>query len=169
MHNHIAVLLLVWSLIVGFSFFEFSAMHTMLNQYTYIVIFIFLFFYYLFSVIGELTVLRNNKVNSKIELFFNLNNYRAIYFIFILLSILNIILSGYIPIVSMITTGDSKYAEFGITGIYGFYLAYSTALGILSLYLYFELDRKRFLYHYFIILFQAALVIIQIIKIIHLY
>ncbi|MEI7124774.1 hypothetical protein WCU76_06545 [Pectobacterium versatile] len=51
-------------------------------------------------------------------------------FIFLLFSAFNIISAGYIPFVRMVLTGDSGYKDFGISGIYGLFLAFSNALGL---------------------------------------
>jgi oligosaccharide repeat unit polymerase len=55
-------------------------------------------------------------------------------------AIINIAIAGYVPIVSLIFTGDSRYAEFGIPSLQGAFYAYANALGCLAYYLYL---RKR--------------------------
>lgn len=49
---------------------------------------------------------------------------------------LNVAVSGYVPIVSLIATGDSGYMYFGIPSVYGAFLAYANALGCLVFYAY---------------------------------
>ena len=152
MHNHIYPLVFIWAMLASFSFFPLSTMHVRLDNFTFMVIFIFIFIYFIFSVSGGMSVRKKIVNHSKIETYYNLNNYRIVFLFFLGLSLLNILIAGFIPLLSLIMTGNSKYASFGISGIYGFYLAYSTALGILSLYLFFTLKKRKFLYHYLIIL-----------------
>jgi oligosaccharide repeat unit polymerase len=47
---------------------------------------------------------------------------------------LNVAVSGYVPLISLITSGDSGYAYFGIPSVYGAFLAYANALGCLVFY-----------------------------------
>ena len=56
--------------------------------------------------------------------------------LFFLLTLLNIVLAGYVPLLRLLSTGDSGYLEFGVGGIYGFYLAYANALAVTSFYLW---------------------------------
>ena len=44
------------------------------------------------------------------------------------LTALNIGIAGYVPIIRGITTGDTGYLDFGVHGLYGFYLAFANAL-----------------------------------------
>jgi len=52
------------------------------------------------------------------------------------LSVVNVALAGYVPLLSLITTGDSGYDTFGIPSLYGAFLAYANALGCLVFYAY---------------------------------
>lgn len=59
------------------------------------------------------------------------------FFLFYLaLSILNIVLAGYVPLIKSLLTGDSSYMEFGVKGLYGFYNAFSNAFGLTAFYLW---------------------------------
>ncbi len=57
----------------------------------------------------------------------------------------NVAFAGYLPLVSLVTTGDSGYKDFGIHSIYGAFLAYANALGCLSFYVYARSRRPIFL------------------------
>jgi len=66
-------------------------------------------------------------------------NFAIFFGVFWILTVLNVVLAGYIPLISSLTTGDSGYMDFGMKGIYGFFNAYSNALGVTAFYLW----RKR--------------------------
>jgi oligosaccharide repeat unit polymerase len=61
---------------------------------------------------------------------------------YLLLTALNIYLARFIPLISLLTTGDSMYFHFGVPGLYGFYNAYANALGALAFYLWAK-ERNR--------------------------
>jgi oligosaccharide repeat unit polymerase len=68
-------------------------------------------------------------------------------FVFLyLLAGLNVAYSGYIPILQLITTGNSEYADFGLPSLYGFFFAYANALGCLSFYIHLKLKQRRYLW-----------------------
>jgi len=67
---------------------------------------------------------------------------------------LNVAVSGYVPLLSLITTGDSGYMYFGIPSVYGAFLAYANALGCLVFYVY--LCGRRRIY---LLLFLSILVL----------
>ena len=76
-----------------------------------------------------------------------------------LLALLNIAVSGYIPILELALTGDSLYAEFGIPSVYGFFFAYANALGCLAFYVYLrKKERKALLYFLSVILIHLLFV-----------
>lgn len=78
---------------------------------------------------------------------------------FLGLTVLNIAIAGYIPLIRGIMTGDTGYLDFGVHGLYGFYLAFANALGIFHLVLYFRTNRRWHLYFYFFLLFLFLLLI----------
>lgn len=69
--------------------------------------------------------------------------FRFLVGILISLAVLNVGVAGYIPLIHLILTGDSGYMTFGIKGIYGFFNAYSNALGITAFFLWMT-ERKTF-------------------------
>jgi oligosaccharide repeat unit polymerase len=58
---------------------------------------------------------------------------------------LNVMIAGYLPLLSSITTGNSRYDEFGIPSVYGAFLAYANALGCLAFYIYLRTGRRAYL------------------------
>lgn len=68
------------------------------------------------------------------------------------LTVLNIVIAGYIPLVSGLTTGQTGYLDFGVHGLYGFYLAFANALAVFYVLLYFRTKRKAFLLRYCMII-----------------
>ncbi len=48
----------------------------------------------------------------------------------------NVAAAGYVPLISLIATGDSGYDTFGLPSVYGAFLAYANALGCLAFYAY---------------------------------
>lgn len=72
--------------------------------------------------------------------------------IFSALAVLNVFLAGYVPLISAVLTGDSGYMNFGIKGIYGFFNAYSNALGVTSFYLWKKRGGRIYKITYFSVL-----------------
>jgi oligosaccharide repeat unit polymerase len=62
------------------------------------------------------------------------------------LTLLNVALAGYVPLISGILSGDPGYLDFGVHGIYGFYNAFANALGVFAFFLYCRTRRKSYLY-----------------------
>lgn len=85
--------------------------------------------------------------------------FRTIDLFFIAFTIFNIAAAGYIPLIRGIATGDTGYLEFGIHGVYGFYLAMANALAIIYFILYLRTGSRPYLYRYLGILFVFVLFI----------
>ena len=51
-------------------------------------------------------------------------------------ALVNVAYAGYVPLLSLVTTGDSGYLTFGIPSVYGAFLAYANAMGCLAFYVY---------------------------------
>jgi oligosaccharide repeat unit polymerase len=67
---------------------------------------------------------------------------------FMAFTIFNVVQAGYIPLIRGIVTGDTGYLDFGIHGIFGFYLAMANALAIIYLVVYLRTGKGRYLYRY---------------------
>ncbi len=90
------------------------------------------------------------------------NNYLLTIGFFYMLTILNIILAGYIPLVNGLLYGDSEYYAFGISGLYGFYLAFANFLAIFSYYAYLKTKSKIYLHVYISIIFILILFVTRL-------
>lgn len=73
-----------------------------------------------------------------------------------LLAVANIAYSGFVPLLSLLMTGNSRYGDFGIHSVYGAFLAYANAVACLALYLYLKSTPRDRLY---IALFLSILAI----------
>lgn len=91
----------------------------------------------------------NNPVMKKGKWIILFNNYLLFLIPFYLLTVLNIILAGYIPLLDGIIYGNAKHLAFGISGLYGFYLAYGNFLAIFSFYS-FLLTHKKIYFNVFL-------------------
>jgi len=83
--------------------------------------------------------------------------FRTVDLLFVTFTIFNIAQAGYIPLIRGIATGDTGYLDFGIHGVFGFYLAMANALAIIYLIVYLRTGNRRYLYRYFGILFVFVL------------
>jgi oligosaccharide repeat unit polymerase len=61
------------------------------------------------------------------------------------LAALNVAVAGYVPLLSLIQTGDSGYMFFGIPSVYGAFLGYANALACLAFYAYLRGGRRIYL------------------------
>ena len=157
--NHLIVLLIPWLLILIFSKYEISNLHKDIEIYTYVVIFSFIIFYYFGYKLAQIFYrykprfqVSNIGVHSII--------FNSIVGVYLFFTILNIVLAGYIPLISLILTGNSGYMDFGISGFYGFYNAFANALGILAYYLFLNTKELITRYKYLAITIFILLVFI---------
>jgi oligosaccharide repeat unit polymerase len=72
---------------------------------------------------------------------------------------LNIAIAGYVPLLRGFLTGDTGYIDFGVHGLYGFYLAFANALAIFYILLFFRTKRKVFLLRYAMVLVIFVLLV----------
>ena len=133
--NHLLALLLPWLLILLFSKFEISFLWKELEMYTYVVIFSFIIFYYFGYKFAQIFYRYKPKYQTT-NISVKCNTFDLVVSVYLFLTILNIALAGYIPLVRLLSTGSSGYMDFGITGLYGFYNAFANALGVLAYYLF---------------------------------
>lgn len=83
----------------------------------------------------------------------------AIDVVFLSLTALNIAVAGYVPLLRGLATGDTGYLDFGIHGVYGFYLALANALAILNLIVYLRTGKLIHLFRFGFILFLFLLLV----------
>lgn len=138
-----------WMAILMFSVTPLSEYAVPVNQATYQLIFLALLSGLLVS--GQRLTLSNQIVRWKKANPSLLPSKLGIFLLdsaFFSLTALNVVIAGYIPLIRGITTGDSGYLEFGVHGLYGFYLAFANAWGILHLVLYFRTGKFKYLARY---------------------
>jgi oligosaccharide repeat unit polymerase len=87
--------------------------------------------------------------------------FRTIDLFFVAFTVFNIVHAGYIPLLRGIATGDTGYIDFGIHGVFGFYLAMANALAIIYLIVYLRTGSRPYLYRYFGLLFVFVLLVIR--------
>lgn len=68
--------------------------------------------------------------------------------IFLSFCLLNVVLAGYVPLLSAIWTGDSGYTTFGVKGVYGLFNAFANAFGVASFFLWKRTGRPKFKYYF---------------------
>jgi oligosaccharide repeat unit polymerase len=87
-----------------------------------------------------------NQLESLAEFRGNFGPTVAVGFIILyVFAIVNVLLAGYVPLLSLISTGDSRYWEFGIPSVYGAFLAYANALACLAFYIHLRTGRRVYL------------------------
>lgn len=64
----------------------------------------------------------------------------------------NVAYAGFVPLISLLTSGNSGYETFGIPSFYGAFLAYANALACLSLYQYLKTRDRVYLMLYLSVL-----------------
>ena len=138
---------LPWLTIVGFSMVPISQNARQLSPDTYELVLSVVFVWMIFTVgapIGtNATNANRDKINYRSPRPKNLLLMTAGFLLLYLLATLNVAVSGYIPLVALLLTGDSGYADFGIPTFYGFFFAYANALAALAFYVYLKSNDKR--------------------------
>jgi oligosaccharide repeat unit polymerase len=61
-------------------------------------------------------------------------------------AIFNVAYAGFVPLVSLLTSGDSRYIDFGIPSVYGAFLAYANATACLAFYAYLRTRSRGYLW-----------------------
>lgn len=96
---------------------------------------------------------RAEGADSRSDLRSNFDSTMTAAFVFLYaFAALNVLLAGYVPLLSLVTSGDSRYADFGVPSLYGAFLAYANALGCVAFYLYLRSDRRKYLLFFLSIL-----------------
>jgi oligosaccharide repeat unit polymerase len=71
---------------------------------------------------------------------------------FLFFTALNIMVAGYVPLLRGLSGGDTEYLEFGIHGVFGFYLALANALAIVNFIIFLRTGRRIYIVRYIAIL-----------------
>lgn len=136
-----------WLLIFFFSIFEYSSYFRPLNLSTVMIVSTAII---IFNVFCSLSIKLQRGDNSNYS--YSNRKLQIVKLFFIVFVILNIAIAGYVPLIKLITSGDSGYLDFGLPGLYGLFLAFSNALGVLSFYLYLKTGSKKHLYFFLFII-----------------
>ncbi|MDP8984383.1 MAG: oligosaccharide repeat unit polymerase [Pseudomonadota bacterium] len=145
--------LLPWLMILVFSIVPISAHARPMEPATYNVLLITMFAWMAGCVISPAAPAARGSLSSNIRGLPLLSEFRASFGLtvgiaFVVLYVfaaINILLAGYIPLLSLITTGNSRYDEFGVPSVYGAFLAYANALGCIAFYIYLRSGRRTYL------------------------
>ena len=151
--NVFVAFLLPWLLIIGFSFIPMSKYAIPIHKHTYELVLLAIFS----AMIGNINQKQVRQRNLKWEqpTPSRMSAKRSLFLIdlgFWALTLLNVAIAGYIPLLRGVATGDTGYVDFGVHGLYGFYLAFANALAIFHLALFLRTGRKVFLFKFFSIL-----------------
>ena len=140
--EHWVALCVPWLMILAFSLVPLSEFSRPVSPETYQVVMIFIGCY----LIGTLCGRKNAKVRDA-NLSFRSVRIGGLTAGHVAFSIANVLIAGNIPLFSAIQggQGDASYIEFGLTGVYGFYLAYSNFLGLLAFYNFLVTKQTRYL------------------------
>jgi oligosaccharide repeat unit polymerase len=147
---------LPWIMIISFSFLPISTYHIELVPETYMLVFVAVFCWLLgSSAAGPMPAQGALPPRSPIQV-----DESALETLFIgcyAVFAAEIALSGFLPALSLILTGDSQYFSFGIPGIHGAFLAYANAIGCLAYFIYLKSGSRKHLYLYLSIIVIFAL------------
>lgn len=83
--------------------------------------------------------------------------FRGLLILFFSLAFLNVAFAGYVPLISLVTTGDSGYMTFGVKGVYGIFNAFANAFGVTAFYLWMTEGGTLYRNTFFSILFVFLL------------
>jgi oligosaccharide repeat unit polymerase len=72
--------------------------------------------------------------------------------LFLSFTLANIMIAGYIPILRGLSGGSTGYLDFGIHGVYGFYLALANALAIVTFIIFLRTGKRIYIVRYISIL-----------------
>ena len=72
--------------------------------------------------------------------------------LFFLFTVLNIAIAGYVPLLRGLSGGSTGYTEFGIHGVFGFYLALANALAIINFVIFLRTGKRIYIVRYIAIL-----------------
>ena len=129
-----------WLMIVSFSLLHLSEYSRPVSAETYWVVMVFIGCYLIGSFLGR----KWTKARVVSHSFYKVRM-SSLTVGHVVLSVVNVLVAGYVPLVSAIWTGESDYLSFGLTGVYGFYLAFSNFVGLLAFYNFLVTKQKKYL------------------------
>jgi oligosaccharide repeat unit polymerase len=144
----IMAFVLPWCIILASSFLDISEFSRPVSSETYLIIISIILVSLALGTLPLQTYPRTRPALSTREFIPNDSIYKIVVLIYLLISLANIAIAGYIPLFRSIGGDSSGYLDFGSRGFYGFYNAFANALAIISIYFYFHNPRKRYLVVY---------------------
>jgi oligosaccharide repeat unit polymerase len=130
-----------WLAILFFSAIPISNLHQSLDPRTYVLI-----LGAIFSWLLGIALAKDADVSAKklVSLPPNASSMLLLFAICYGCFAAEVAIAGYVPIISLLFTGDSGYADFGLPTVHGAILAYANALGVAALYCYFQTGRRLY-------------------------
>jgi oligosaccharide repeat unit polymerase len=149
----IVAFVLPWCIILAFSLLDISEFSRPVSSETYLIIISIILASLALGTFPFRTYPRTRPPLSPHEFMPNDSIYKIVVFMYLLISLANIAIAGYIPLLRTLGGDSSGYLDFGSRGFYGFYNAFANALAIVSIYFYFHNPRKRYLVVYMTVIF----------------
>ncbi len=84
--------------------------------------------------------------------YYSRRNFHVVLALLLVLTVANIALAGYVPLLRGLGGGGTDYMDFGVPGIYGFYNAFANAFAVTSFALYLVSGQRTYLYGLFTVL-----------------
>jgi oligosaccharide repeat unit polymerase len=136
-----------WIVILLLSGFSISEIHRPIGFLANIAILTSLVVY--LFVAGMVNTFKQNMVREiKYDREFSPLKSNTLLFILIVIAAVNVIYSGYIPLINILSGAYADYLGFGIKSIYGFFNAFANVVGLSFFYLYLISKKRRYLFFY---------------------
>jgi len=146
--NAVVAYSMPWLMIVFFSAIPISEFYRPLSPYIYALIFGCILTWFLFSNSGPVGNGPASQDDFDRASSGPSDSFWGIFAVLCVLLCIEVALSGFVPLLSLLTTGDSNYMEFGVHSLHGAVLAYANAFACLSFYQYLTTRDKRYLKPY---------------------
>jgi oligosaccharide repeat unit polymerase len=151
LHPSVAYVL-PWITVIAFSMIPISAYARPLARSTYALVLSVMIIWLAFTVgapvIGPTGRRRRDVHDRSLPSFRNIHGLALGFLVLYLFAAVSVTVSGYIPLLQAIATGDSGYSDFGIQSAQGFFYAFGNALGCMALYVYLRTREKKYLFFF---------------------
>lgn len=143
---------LSWCVVIGTSTLRISDLSRPIGELTYLLMGMCV----VAGVIASMAAAHNSprwrsQDRAEIVLLIHDRFYGLMFCIFLVLLVGNIVYSGYIPLMEGIVSGDTRYFEFGIPSVYGFFNAFANALALCFFFNYSQTRRKKYIVGYWLV------------------
>jgi len=150
--NSVVAYVLPWLMIVCFSAIPISEYSRPLGAYIYALIFTCILTWFVSSISAPVSNGPVGKVDLDKALRVSSGAFWGLFAVLWAMLAFEAAWAGFVPLVSLLTSGDSNYMEFGIRGLHGAVIAYANALACFCFYQYLITRNARYLRPYFAIL-----------------